>query len=531
MGPVKINVFYFILFSCILGLSFENGTPAPLDELTSKLSSLKNALTTLQERLGQLSESLAQLKTDLSIATQEVPPTEELSELLIEAATYGEIPSSHASLLHSHGIFVPENKIFLKKHYQIPEGTVARIPQNQDLNKILEDDKLLEGLFPELVKRNNGLFRIKNIIRHFAHKIENYSYQGLGVCACPNFQLPTRFIITMKQANDILKQYPNKSTTIVHTSFGAGDLLQLYFLTFTLIQFGYTHLILNAIDLAYEKTNVPAITAFKQLVNPYKNIRLQQHNFVQEYIRAIWLWGIKEYPEYGERKSHSFDMIDIGGVSGPDEPILFQISKDDNISYLKHIHYVIKVKKNVSADGISSEHLHTIMEIPFHYFHFQSKKNQLYLYLSPDQKIIILKSKSVSTETDNLINDLVSIPGKDLTSKKIIKTILSSRNSFVTKEDDQKKLESVQRRSEKALLGLNRKRKEIFSLTLHHALDFEFFNLVNETQINESPIVYIGTEQKIKKFPSSIPDIIKRLIKGLHESDPSSFVEHKKTEE
>jgi len=137
-------------------------------------------------------------------------------------------------------------------------------------------------LFPDLAQEEDGLKKIKDFIDYFAANIrkktitkksrhgffvntqELYCYPAqatdnepfLSACACSNFLLEDRILVTLKQLNNIVKKYPDKSQQLVHTSLAAGGagklygcaLLQLFMLVKGLVDFGYQKLFVKPID-------------------------------------------------------------------------------------------------------------------------------------------------------------------------------------------------------------------------------------------------------------------------------------------
>lgn len=96
----------------------------------------------------------------------------------------------------------------------------------------------------------------------------------LKTCACLRFTFEYRLIITLFQINALLEQFPPERTpVIVHTSFGAGELLQLYMLTLGLTMAGYNTIELNVLELPENKAKVDTASLLFQLPNAGKILK------------------------------------------------------------------------------------------------------------------------------------------------------------------------------------------------------------------------------------------------------------------
>ncbi|MFH1831853.1 MAG: hypothetical protein ABH827_03535 [bacterium] len=155
-----------------------------------------------------------------------------------------------------------------------------------------------------------------NYIKKIASNTGDYKDYPFNWCNCEDAPVANRLLLILCQLNDISETYKNKSQKIVHTAFAEGFcLLQSWFLINALIKIGYTDLCVNIIGttILNDFTDKAGFTGkpSKEQVAKLLHDKLPDNTKVTI---KIYEHGHDYILDKNALKSHSFDIIDIGGI-------------------------------------------------------------------------------------------------------------------------------------------------------------------------------------------------------------------------
>lgn len=183
-----------------------------------------------------------------------------------------------------------------------------------------------EKLFPALSVRDkneqnqeahsNLIMRLITIMEKIIHE-----QHGLSWCNCDQAPAPQRIRLALKVFDRVVRQYPDCSQKIVYTSYASGKLLQDLIIIAGLIELGYSRLVINVIDIAYERKRqdlscLYAQIVFGQQIRKILNSKQQQDSSYNPTVEISSYHNVYDYIEKARRglveKSHILIMVDPG---------------------------------------------------------------------------------------------------------------------------------------------------------------------------------------------------------------------------
>lgn len=227
-------------------------------------------------------------------------PAQSMSQLESTIQLLGQLKTKLILLLSSVHTLMLEKK---NDNHEAIETLLQEIENSTEITQEFEQKnyKKTEIIIPTTFT-SDWIKKIKN-------EPENviYEYQKLTACGCDNFNLTSRLVLCQKQIEALKQQTApqsiNQLNPLVITSLGSGHLLQLFLLVDGLIKTGYKYITLNAIDPLSTSTDKQN---FMTALNKQTTISIITFSSTLDYIKGV---------ETGTAKrSHSFDLIDIGGA-------------------------------------------------------------------------------------------------------------------------------------------------------------------------------------------------------------------------
>jgi|GEM_PF-4230309 len=193
-----------------------------------------------------------------------------------------------------------------------PDTVLARFV-DATLETRLELD--LREIFPVVAARTNVVELVRSLQVMFGkiftkHHLpyEDQNHEGLRCCSCAASPLGLRIALVLMQAESLLVRFPVKNldgAPLVHTAFGAGELLQTYALIFALASVGYDNLHINIIEPS--RGNIEEVLGVARVLIqrhiPDKNVLIFHYQYAQDYIAAVRSGNAPH--------SHSFDKVDV----------------------------------------------------------------------------------------------------------------------------------------------------------------------------------------------------------------------------
>jgi len=125
----------------------------------------------------------------------------------------------------------------------------------------------------------------------------------LDFCACEAVPIEKRVQLILKQLNEVVRRFPDKSAKFVHTAFAEEKLLQTYLLIEMLLFLGYYNVKVNLIGPRIIPKYVECFETKIKEKHPETKFEIFSYLWAQDYVAAV--------NEGQASKGHSFDLVDI----------------------------------------------------------------------------------------------------------------------------------------------------------------------------------------------------------------------------
>ncbi len=511
---IRVCVLVFCLIVCD-GQSHVMGNPVQnkLNDLKTKLVTLRSSLVMLKSKLVTLAGRLSLVKKKLFDLTVTIDPSRKPLPHVepFNISGFSKIQTDQINaekdLDMGRVIFTPnveasvgENEPYIKRR-QTTWGLLSdeielegATPKEGENTTMLTQEKLknpqavlpeetLQKLIPGVKREDTDFVKVYAFIKHFADSFvsgaNTYVKQPLSktytleMCAGKScFGFAERILITLLQANEILRQHKNKTDLFVHTTLGAGKLLQVYMLVYLLRKLGYTNIHVNAIDevspseeLRPGLKNSFDIVVREDGLGP--GIKLVYYRDIGEYLKK------RKQNDDDAPEGHSFDMIDIAGgiLRGPTLTNSDSLNKDDAPYYT-----FISVKGQYGGTAPVFE----IFLLPGSTYVCRSQDT----YNAKLEWKGVLPANSVRKQNGAPVNNehvtsLVSF-AKVLMEKKDVSSIV---NHIFSNENE--------------LVGHINSTKSTLNVELHNVAWFDFSRLIDQSKAVENPIVFDGIGSEV----------------------------------
>lgn len=212
----------------------------------------------------------------------------------------------------------------------------------------------LEKFFPSLYqldKAEKNVDPCKRLIIRLLTMMEKAPrmYRGLLWCGCAQAPLPIRIRLAMRILDSVVRRFGRTDEQLIYTSHASGKLLQDFIVIAGLIELGYSNIIINIIDIEYQKRqlspvqimlnqHIRSIVWLKQRVMPTYTLRCSVIAYQDAYDY------LEEVKSGKAPRSHIVTMVDPG-----DDLLRKEFKYRGPVSRISLIEYVHKNNKTRCA--------------------------------------------------------------------------------------------------------------------------------------------------------------------------------------